>query len=58
MISRHQNSGQIQNIRIANESFGNVAQFKYVETTLTNQNDVRDEIKSRINSGNVYSHSG
>jgi hypothetical protein len=30
IMSRHQNSGQNQNIRIANESFENVATFKYL----------------------------
>jgi hypothetical protein len=29
ITSRHLNSGQNQNIRIANESFENVAKFKY-----------------------------
>jgi hypothetical protein len=47
IMCRHPNSGQNQNIRTANESFENVAKFKYLETTLTNQNDVRDEIKNR-----------
>jgi hypothetical protein len=57
IMSRHQSSGENQNIRIANESFENVATFKYLGTTLTNQNDTRDEIKSRLNSVNAYSHS-
>jgi hypothetical protein len=30
---------------IANESFENVAKFKYVGMTLTNQNDVCDELR-------------
>jgi len=57
MISHHQNSGHNQNIRIANESFENVATFKYLGTTLTNQNDIHDEIKSRLNLGNACYHS-
>jgi hypothetical protein len=30
IMSRHSNSGHNQNIRIANESFGNVAKFRYL----------------------------
>jgi hypothetical protein len=57
IMSRHPNSGQNQNIRIATESFENVATFKYLGTTLTNQNDMHDEIKSRFNSGNACYYS-
>jgi hypothetical protein len=53
IMSRHPNSGENQNIRIANESFDKVAKFKYLGTTLTNQNDIHDEVKSRLNSGMV-----
>jgi hypothetical protein len=57
IMSRHPNSGQNQNIRIANESFANVETFKYLGTTVTNQNDIHDEIKTRLNSGNAYCYS-
>jgi hypothetical protein len=57
IMSRHTNSGQNQNIRIANESFGNVAKFTSLGTTLTNQDDIHDEIKSRLNSRNACYHS-
>jgi hypothetical protein len=56
-ISRHPNSGQNKNIRRANELFENVAKFKYLGTKLTNQNDIHDEIKSRLNSGNACYYS-
>jgi hypothetical protein len=57
IMSRHPDSGQNQNIRIANESFENVAKFRYLGTRLTNQNDIHDEIKSRLNSGNACYYS-
>jgi hypothetical protein len=56
IMSRHPNSEQNQNIRIANELFEKVAKFKYLGTTLTNQNDIHDEIKRRLNSGNAFYH--
>jgi hypothetical protein len=56
-MSCYPNSEQNQNIRIANESFERVAKFKCLGTTLTNQNDIRDEIKNRLNSGNACYYS-
>jgi hypothetical protein len=57
IMSHHLNSGQNQNIRIANESFEKMAKFKYLGKTLTNQDDIHNEIKSRLNSGNAWYHS-
>jgi hypothetical protein len=52
IMSGHPNSGQNQNIRTANESFQDVAKFKYLGTIIMDHNDIHDEIKSRLNSGN------
>jgi hypothetical protein len=57
IMSRHPNSGQNQNIRIANESFEKMVKFKYLGTTPTNHNDILDKIKSRLNSGNACYYS-
>jgi hypothetical protein len=52
IMSRHPNSGHNQNIGLTNERFESAAKFKYLGTTLTNQNGINDEIKSRLNSVN------
>jgi hypothetical protein len=38
LLSRHQNAGQNPDVEIANRSFENVSQFKYLDTTVTNRN--------------------
>jgi hypothetical protein len=49
LLSRHQNVGQNRDIEIANRSFENVSQFKYLGTTVTNQNFIQEEVKRRMN---------
>jgi hypothetical protein len=56
-VSRHQNSGQNQNKSKANEAFENVATFKYCGRTLADQNNIHDEIKRRLISGDACYHS-
>jgi hypothetical protein len=44
-LSRHQNAGQNRNIKVANRLLENVSQFKYLGTTVTNQNLIQEEIE-------------
>jgi len=44
-------------VRIDNSTFERVEGFRYLGTTLTNQNSIAEEIKSRLRSGNVSYHS-
>jgi hypothetical protein len=55
-MSRHQTAGQSNYIRVANKSFERVAKCKYLGSTLTDQNCIRKEIRSRLNSGNACYH--
>jgi hypothetical protein len=57
LLSRHQNAGQNHEINIDNRCFENVAQFRYLGTTITDQNLMQEEIKRRLNSGNACYHS-
>jgi hypothetical protein len=43
VLSRHQNLGQNWDIKIANRSFENMLQFKYLGTTEANQNLIQIE---------------
>ena len=57
VMSRDQNAGPIHSVRIDNSTFDRVEDFKYLGTTLTNQNSIAEEIKSRLKSGNACYHS-
>jgi len=57
VMSRDQNAGRIHSVRMGNSTFVRVEEFKYLGTTLTNQNSIAEEIKSRLRSGNAFYHS-
>ena len=56
-MSRDKNAGRSQNMKIDNSSIEIVEEFKYLGTTLTNQNSIQKEIKSRLKSGNACYYS-
>jgi len=57
LISPDQNARRGHSIKNDNSFFTRVEEFKYLRTTLTNQNSIQEEIKSRLMSGNAYYHS-
>ena len=57
ITSFHQNVIQNQDIVIENLSFENVEKFRYLGVTVTNTNDMHEEIKHRINMGNAFYYS-
>ena len=48
-VSRDQNAGRIYSMKADISSIERVEEFKYLGTTLTNQNSIQEEIKSRLN---------
>jgi hypothetical protein len=56
-ISPDQNAVQNGNIQTGNKAFETVEQFKFLGTTITNQNSIHEEIRSRLKSGNACYHS-
>jgi hypothetical protein len=57
LLSRHQNVKQNHNIKTADRSFENVAQFKYLRMAVINQNLIQKVIKRRLNLGAACYHS-
>ena len=56
-MSRDQNAGQSHSMNIDNSSIERVEEFKYLGTTLTNQNSIQEEIKNRLKLGNACHYS-
>jgi hypothetical protein len=56
LLSSHQSAVQNRDMKIANRCFENVTMFRYLGTTITDQNLVQEEIKWRVNSGNACYH--
>jgi len=57
VMSRDQNAGRNHSVRINNNTFERMEEFKYLGTTLTHQNSIPEEIKRRVRSGNACYHS-
>ena len=53
IMPRDQNAGQNHRTKTDNSSFEKAEHLKYMGTTLTNQNYIQEEIKSRSNSENA-----
>ena len=56
-MSREQTAGLSHTVKVDKSSIERVEEFKYLGTTLTNQNSIQKEIKSRLKSGNACYHS-
>ena len=56
-MSREQPAGLSHTMKVDNSPIERVEEFKYLGTTLTNQNSIQEEIKSRLKLGNACYHS-
>ena len=57
VMSRDRNAGRGHSVKVDNTSIERVEEFKYLGTTLTDQNSIQEEIKSRLKLGNACYHS-
>ena len=57
VMFREQTAGLSHTMKVDNSSIERVEEFKYLGTTLANQNSIRKEIKSRLKLGNACYHS-
>ena len=58
VMSRDRNAGRCHSVKIDNSSIERVEEFKYLGKTLTDQNSIQEEIKSRLKSGSACYHCG
>ena len=56
IMSGVQNAGRSNGIKIHNTFFESVEEFKFLWTTLRDQNSIQEEIKSRLKWGNDFYH--
>jgi len=56
VMSHLQNAMRCNNIKIDNCSMEREEEFSYLGTNFTNQNSIKEEIKSRLKSGNACCH--
>jgi len=57
VMSGDQKAGQIHYLKTDNSSFERVERFKHLGTTVMNQISIKEEMKSRLKSGNTCCHS-
>ena len=57
VMSRERGVGLSHTMKVDNSSTESVEEFRYLGTTLTNENSIQEEIKSRLKSGNACYHS-
>jgi len=57
VMSPDQNAGRSHSMKIDNSFFESVEEFKYLGTTLKNENSIQEEFKNRLKSGNACYYS-
>ena len=57
VTSRDRNAGRGHSVKTENSSIERMEELKYLGTTLTDQNSIQEEIKSRLKLGNACYHS-